>query len=245
MTTSPAAIYNRLQAIDRADMSAEARAEIESIMFCIMHDLRASVARTTEANAARMIAAMLKENSKRNDRKQLHYTWIMEQNGVKLQCATDGFRAFRFVKHLDKLPTMPDDVPPLNLQPLFDQNKPRCKMPVPYIDRADVKAFIELQYAESRKTPEWDLGFCMPAVNAVYLYELLTIYPDAKLFVDPDNILNPVYAVSEFGDALLLPIRSAAKQKQEAARKILQAAAQDRDTVSLDQFATISAAFAA
>lgn len=26
MTTSPAAIYNRLQAIDRADMSAEARA---------------------------------------------------------------------------------------------------------------------------------------------------------------------------------------------------------------------------
>ena len=68
MTTSPAAIYNRLQAIDRANMSAEARAEIESIMFCIMHDLRASAARTTEANAARMIAAMLKENSKPNDR---------------------------------------------------------------------------------------------------------------------------------------------------------------------------------
>ena len=33
--------------------------------------------------------------------------------------------------------------------------------------------------------------------------------------------------------------------KQEAARKILRDAAQDRDTVSLDQFATISAAFAA
>lgn len=245
MTTSPAAIYNRLQAIDRADMSAEARASIDMIMLDIMHDLRASVARTTEANAARMIAAMLKDNAKRSNREALNYTWIMEQNGVKLQCATDGFRAFRFVKHLDKLPAMPDDVQPINLQILFDQNKPRCKMPVPYIDRADVKAFIELQYAESRKTPEWDLGFCMPAVNAVYLYELLTIYPDAKLFVDPDNILNPVYAVSEFGDALLLPIRSAAKQKQEAARKILQAAAQDRDTVSLDQFATISAAFAA
>lgn len=245
MTTSPAAIYNRLQAIDRADMSAEARAEIESIMFCIMHDLRASAARTTEANAARMIAAMLKENSKRNDRKQLHYTWIMEQNGVKLQCATDGFRAFRFVKHLDKLPTMPDDVPPLNLQPLFDQNKPRCKMPVPYIDRADVKAFIELQHAESGKTPEWDLGPGLPAVNAVYLYELLTIYPDAKLFADPESTLHPVYAVSEFGDALLLPIRSAAKQKQEAARNILRAAAKERDTVTLDQFATISAAFAA
>lgn len=245
MTTSPAAIYNRLQAINRADMSAEARASIDMIMLDIMHDLRASVARTTEANAARMIAAMLKENSKRNDRKQLHYTWIMEQNGVKLQCVTDGFRAFRFVKHLDKLPTMPDDVPPLNLQPLFDQNKPRCKMPVPYIDRADVKAFIELQYAESGKTPEWDLGPGLPAVNAVYLYELLTIYPDAKLFADPESTLHPVYAVSEFGDALLMPIRSAAKQKQEAARNILRAAAKERDTVTLDQFATISAAFAA
>lgn len=197
MTTSPAAVYNRLHAIDRTGMSAEARAEIESIMFCIMHDLRASVARTTEANAARMIAAM------------------------------------------------PDDVQPINLQPLFDQNKPRCKMPVPYIDRADVKAFIELQYAESGKTPEWDLGPGLPAVNAVYLYELLTIYPDAKLFADPESTLHPVYAVSEFGDALLLPIRSAAKQKQEAARKILRDAAQDRGTVSLDQFATISAAFAA
>lgn len=78
----------------------------------------------------------------------------------------------------------------------------------------------------------------------MYLYELLTIYPDAKLFADPESTLHPVYAVSEFGDALLLPIRSAAKQKQEAARKILRDAAQDRDTVSLDQFATISAAFA-
>lgn len=51
MTTSPAAVYNRLYAIDRAGMSAEARAEIDSIMFCIMHDLRASAAKATEANA--------------------------------------------------------------------------------------------------------------------------------------------------------------------------------------------------
>ena len=229
MTTSPAAIYNRLQAIDRTDMSAEARASIDMIMLDIMHDLRSSV-----ANAVRMIAAMLKGNAKRSNREALNYTWIMEQNGIKLQCATDGFRAFRFVKHLDKLPTMPDDVQPINLQILFDQNMPRCKMPVPYIDRADVKAFIELQYAESGKTPEWDLGPGLPAVNAVYLYELLTIYPDAKLFADPESTLHPVYAVSEFGDALLLPIRSAAKQKQEAARKILRDAAQERDTVTLD-----------
>lgn len=74
MTTSPAAVYNRLHAIDRTGMSAEARAEIESIMFCIMHDLRASVARTTEANAARMIAAMLKDNAKRSNREALNYT---------------------------------------------------------------------------------------------------------------------------------------------------------------------------
>ena len=40
MTTSPAAVYNRLHAIDRTGMSAEARAEIESIMFCVVHDLR-------------------------------------------------------------------------------------------------------------------------------------------------------------------------------------------------------------
>ena len=211
MTTSPAAIYNRLQAIDRTDMSAEARASIDMIMLDIMHDLRSSVARTTEANAVRMIAAMLKGNAKRSNREALNYTWIMEQNGIKFQCATDGFRAFRFVKHLDKLPAMPDDVQPINLQPLFDQNKPRCKMPVPYIDRADVKAFIELQYAESGKTPEWDLGPGLPAVNAVYLYELLTIYPDAKLFADPESTLHPVYAVSEFGDALLLPIRRQAE----------------------------------
>ena len=211
MTTSPAAIYNRLRAIDRTDMSAEARASIDMIMLDIMHDLRSSVARTTEANAVRMIAAMLKGNAKRSNREALNYTWIMEQNGIKFQCATDGFRAFRFVKHLDKLPAMPDDVQPINLQPLFDQNKPRCKMPVPYIDRADVKAFIELQYAESGKTPEWDLGPGLPAVNAVYLYELLTIYPDAKLFADPESTLHPVYAVSEFGDALLLPIRRQAE----------------------------------
>lgn len=246
MPTSPAAIYNRLHAIDRTGMSAEARAEIDSIMFCIMSDLRGSVAKATEANAARMIAAMLKNNAKRSNREALNYTWIMDDHGIKFQCATDGFRAFRFVKHLDNLPTIPDGVQPLNLQILFAENQPRCKMPVPYTDRAAVKAYIELQYAECKNAaPEWDLGPGLPVVNAVYLYELLTIYPDAKLFADPDSTVHPVYAVSELGDALLLPIRSTAKQKQEAARKILRDAAQDRDTVSLDQFATISAAFAA
>lgn len=243
MTTSPAAIYNRLHDIDRASLPAAARAEIESIMTEIMFDLRASAAKTTEANAAKMIRAMLKTNEGR--REALAYAWIVNERGTEYQCMTDGFRAYRFRKHLDGLPMMPDEIKPIDLAKIYEPNVPRCRRRIEYTDREAVKAFIEIERARHgcRYTPEWDFGPGLPAVNAVYLYELLTIYPDAVLYADPDNILNPIYAVSEFGDAILLPLRSNNKTKAEAARQIIKEA--EDNPISLDQFGTIAAAIAA
>ena len=237
MKTTPAGVYNRLYDLDRASLPAAARAEIESIMTEIMFDLRASAAKTTEANAIKMIRAMLKTNEGR--REALAHSWIINENGTAYQCAMDGYRAFRFKKHLSDLPAMPEGVEPIDLAKLYNAHLPKCTRRIEYIDREAVKAFIEIEYARhgSRHTPEWDIGPGLPAVNAVYLYELLTIYPDAALFADPDNYLNPIFAASEFGDALLLPVRSHAKAKAENARKIIREA--ENDSISLDQFAAI------
>ena len=241
-----AEIYNRLYALkERADLDADTRVELDMLTLAIFDDLR-RVPNASNRAAAACIGHMLKGASTRAN-KALAYTWT-DKNG--LQCACDGYRAYRLRKALP-LPVLPDDLKPLDLERVFEPVIKRKTIRLAYVDRGEVNAYIELQRAEHgrKHAPVWEFGDGLPAVNAVYLFELLTVLPDAVLMADPENPFAPVYAASELGDAVLLPVRKAQEKPLAPASYRIIAAAKKRNPeapeITLDQLAIIAAETAA
>ena len=110
-------------------------------------------------------------------------------------------------------------------------------MPLPAA--RDVRALIALERAaKGRKAaPLWEFGPGLPAVNAAYLLELMTVLPDAAT-IYCGTAFSPLYASDAHGDALLLPVKPAA----DAALAIL-SPGQPRLTeydVTPDQFAALA-----
>ena len=95
------------------------------------------------------------------------------------------------------------------------------KTRVPYTDRGEVKAFIELQHAKHGRnhTPLWEMGCDLPSVNAAYLYEMLTIFPDAAIYANVDSPYSPLYFVSTMGDGILLPVRTPIRRRELPPRR--------------------------
>jgi hypothetical protein len=166
-------------------------------------------------NAAATIRRMLK--SCENSRKILSYAYLDDQGR---QCTLDGYRAYRLNKPLP-LPEMPDDLldKKIDVAKIFDPvvNTDRLPLPMPTVQ--ELKAHIAIERAKTRKDakgrkpdPMWSFGPSLPTVNAVYLLDLLTVMPDAKLTTQATSdaakrLTSPLHATSEAGDALLLPIR--------------------------------------
>ena len=124
------------------------------------------------------------------------------------------------------------------------------KTRVPYTDRGEVKAFIELQHAKHGRnhTPLWDMGCDLPSVNAAYLYEMLTIFPDAAIYANVDSPYSPLYFVSTMGDGILLPVRTPIRRREPTAAQIISAAIEKNPAcpeISLDQLAVIAKEYGA
>ena len=229
---------NEVLALNDDDLST-ARCKLEALSADLAEQVRAEYAASRgEANAARTISALLKANKKDSGRTALHYAWI---DGKGRQCVCDGFRAFRLNEAL-----------PLEERPADAGEPPNLDKVVPDIRRGyaaaalpsakEVKAFIALERAaKGRKvSPVWDFGKGKPAVNAAYLLDLLNVLPDAAE-IYCGGPFSPMYAKSERGDAVLLPVRAEAKNAEyaeyaEAQRARQQAAkdAADRDKFRAD-----------
>lgn len=75
----------------------------------------------------------------------------------------------------------------------------------------DLKAYIKLMKAEDKKTKCAGILYTFegegeqPTVNAEYLLDMLTAFPDAK--GSYSTLIDPVYFEGEQGDGILLPIR--------------------------------------
>ena len=229
---------------ERADLDADTRAALEALAFDLFQEMSKTPSASNKA-AAGTIARMLKAQQK-SPRECLRYAWT-DKNGM--QCTCDGFRAYRLREALP-LPALPENVDALNLDAIFQPAQGRKNVSIPWEDRGRVKAFIEMQRAEhgEKHIPLWDFGDDLPTVNALYLYELLTVFPDAQLFADPDNTASPVYAASSLGDGILLPVRVDKKLARATARQIIRralAADPKRPEITLTDFASIAAAHVA
>ena len=205
------------------------RCKLESLSADLAEQVRTEYAASRgEANAARTISALLKANRKDSGRTALHYAWI---DGKGRQCVCDGFRAFRLNEALPLEERPADAGEPLNLDKVVpDIRRGYAAAALP--GAKEVKAFIALERAaKGRKvSPVWDFGKDKPAVNAAYLVDLLNVLPDATE-IYYGGPFAPLYAKSERGDAVLLPVRSEAKNAEYAeyaeAQRARQQAAKD------------------
>ena len=130
-----------------------------------------------------------------------------EQRGVFLdeqgrQIASDGIRAVRLNEPVKGIP---------EVKPFFDFEKmvesrkgDRHDLVTP--ESGELRKEISRQRALKKKVPIWDFGEGLPAVNASYLLSMLTILPDATLFVYGGE-LSLVWFNSPSGDGLLVPVR--------------------------------------
>jgi hypothetical protein len=201
-------------------------------------------------SAVTVISRMLKDAGK--SREALGYTW---KDKAGRQLMTDGFRAYR-LNDPYPLPDKPDNITAPDISSLFESTQRRENVPLETTDRNALKAYVTVEKANGTRAPLWDFGPGLPAVNAAYLIDMLTVFPDAKLFLaknDP-KCVQPIYATSERGDGLLLPVRIAAKEAEaqlaaaanEAAKATEPSPAKPREkTVSLSAFARIAAAMPA
>lgn len=129
------------------------------------------------------------------------------------QCFCDGFRAYRLAEPLPDMPTIPQDLQPINLDYIFSALQPESmeEMPAPSLDA--VKTFVKAQRGLHKPAP-FDLGEKYPMVNARFLQDLLQLFPGARWFVNADpyrRMISPLYVTGPNGSGCLLPVRSDAK----------------------------------
>lgn len=131
------------------------------------------------------------------------------------QCACDGFRAIRLNTPLD-LPKPP--VPcTMELSRLFTDARNHATTPLETPTLSELKSHIKITKAENKtkygkdankKTILWDFGEDRPAVNAVYILDILTAFPDAAITCS--TLTAPLYFTDAAGEAILLPVRAKA-----------------------------------
>ena len=137
------------------------------------------------------------------------YVWI-DRNG--LQCVTDGFRAYRLGGICQPelpagLPGPPRDAQPPDLDYFFPPLDLEDMIPLPVPSLDELKEAIKRGFDGHYRYP-YDFGEGLPLLNAVYLRDALTLFPDAKLFCyKKRTTVSPVRLQSGYGDAIIFPIR--------------------------------------
>lgn len=208
-------------------------------------------------NAAATIQRMLNGLKKNAGRRSLHYAWI---DAKGRQCACDGFRAYRLNEPLPLEPRPDDAGDGIDLDKVVPNIAAGTFDALPMPRYADIKAHISLERAANgrKAVALWDFGPGRPVVDASYLADLVAVLPDAaEIYVQrgPAGLISPLYARSERGDAVLLPVRCANGADRTAQAEAIQhahdaaemlrayAAKIERDamhSMSLDDFAALA-----
>lgn len=187
-------------------------------------------------------AAILERMFKSGDRTGTRGAW-MDENGR--QCACDGFRAYRLKTALP-LTEIEQGTTPIQLDKIIDPligRRENISMPAPSVK--DIKERLALNRARNgRKAATlYDFGRGLPVVDARFLLEMLTVFPDAKIY--STGLVSPLYVESERGDGVLLPVRGNKAGEQPTAATIITSAREknpDAPEISLRDLAIIAAA---
>lgn len=168
------------------------------------------------AKTAAAVCNRLLKAARKTPRELFHDAWTDKTGRC---CLSDGFRAYRLSSCPDGLNA--DRPAPLVCGNPFDLDKSAfssldtgdvVEMPAPDVNA--VKTFIAAEKQKPGANMVYDLGAEFPSVNALYLLDMLRLFPCAKWYVDPDpyaRMIRPVFAVCDEGSAALFPVRVASK----------------------------------
>lgn len=210
------------------DNAPMAGAMLKDLAADLSADIRVQCAkRQGVGNAAKTLTAILNAQKKRDTRTALHYAWL---DDAGRQCVCDGFQAYRLREPLPLEPRPADAQTPLDLAKVFpcDLND-RHAFALP--TAADVRAHIKTERAKNGRKAVvlWDFGDDMPAVNAQYLLNALTVLPSASQVYMADGAaryVSPLYIQSGDGEALILPVLTDAKKAAKCAAQDAERAAE-------------------
>lgn len=201
-------LLTKINEVRKTEIAANSRQILDQIAADLEAEIRYTTSHNTgRASALRIVNSLLK-GVRKGGRTSLHYAWTDTHNR---QCVCDGYRAYRLNDPLPLEPRPDDCGTPIDLDKLFPGSYTDYDL-IDLPSAADVKAHIALEKANgNKKGILYDCGWQKPVFNAVYLLELLELFPEAKkAFVLPgqERIIKPMFVVTERGDAILLPIRS-------------------------------------
>ena len=208
------------EAIEKANDSRDVNpwsvaGEMHERLVALRDDLsaqiRMDIARNAgSGNAARIIKAFLKA-AKKDPRESLRYPWI---DGDGRECYCDGFRAFHLNNPLRLVDRPANAGEPIDLARIYPDSLDGWKeLPMPTI--AEIKTHIALIKANGGKLI-WRFGPGKPSVNARYLLDAATVFPDAERLYW-NRLVTPMVIRGRDGDGLILPVRDADNVEQEPA----------------------------
>ncbi|MCE5343275.1 MAG: hypothetical protein LLF96_06780, partial [Eubacteriales bacterium] len=169
--------------LNNPGIDALGKNELEKFAQELTAQLRREIATSThKVKPTETITRMLKTViQNRNSNRATQGAWL-DENGR--QCTCDGFRAFRLKEALP-LPVLAPDVKPLEISKIFEPALQESTVSLPLPSKDELKTFIALDRASNgrKKAPLYDFGDGLPAVNALYLLDLLNVLPDAKAYI--------------------------------------------------------------
>lgn len=174
----------------------------------------------TDKKASALAEKLLKSARKRENKKlsrAIENAYIHEGKCY----ITDGFRGYRLnacpsgITEVWRAETpTPEEIKNIDrvhecLVGMFAplDNNTLAEMPAP--DANAVKSFIKAINEGERVNGQnaFELGDGCPFVNPWYLLDIIELLPGAKWYYNPDRMLDPIFAESPDGAAVLLPIR--------------------------------------
>lgn len=122
-------------------------------------------------------------------------------------CCCDGQREVR-LKNVSGVPVLDQSFP--NIEAQLDGARKSANKSLPLPSAAELKTYIAAEKAAGIKPDSlwywW--GDDTPAVNASFLLDMVTIFPDCKE-ARYRTELSPLYFCGDNGDGILLPVRRA------------------------------------
>jgi hypothetical protein len=178
-----------------------------TLCAALRDDMRTEANKTSgKANIEKTMRAIIKNAP--DHQRQLQGAFM---SGGK-QCACDGHRAMRLNTPLN-LPAPPAPCT-MDIDRLFADVRCNATTPLETPSQGELKSYIKITKAEhkakygknaNKQYILWDFGKDRPVVNAVYLLDILTAFPDAAITCS--TMTAPLYFSHADGEALLLPVR--------------------------------------
>ena len=166
----------------------------------IYAELRERVAKQSCGAALPAVKRIIRRN---RNRASMRGVW--KSTDGTAWCCCDGIMEAR-LKNISGVPVLEQSFP--NLEAQIDDCAKKADKSLPLPSAAELKTYIAAEKAAGTK-PDfiwywW--GSDTPAVNAAYLLDMVTLFPDckeARYWAE----LSPLYFCGENGDGILLPVR--------------------------------------